>query len=111
MSPENAIITVNGAEYTGDSVVSLATGEYEYTVSLPGYVSQRGTIKVADESGTPVADLSKVTVSLSEDSAAWSLVTVNVTPADAALTVKDGETVISQQETDGTTPGQYLYKL
>ena len=44
------------AEYTGDSVVSLATGEYEYTVSLPGYVSQRGTIKVADESGTPVAD-------------------------------------------------------
>lgn len=111
VSPENAIITVNGAEYTGDSVVSLATGEYEYTVSLPGYVSQRETITVTDESGTPVADPSEVTVALSEDSAAWSLVTVNVTPQNAVLTVKDGETVISQQEATGATPGQYLYKL
>ena len=52
----------------------------------------------------PVATPDSVTVTLEKDAAKWVTVTFTVTPAGAALTLKDGETQVTP--TEGTT-----YKL
>ncbi|MFR2531226.1 MAG: immunoglobulin-like domain-containing protein [Anaerovoracaceae bacterium] len=94
VSPEEAVITIGGAEYTGDSQVSLPAGEYDYTVSLAGYVSQQGNITVAEQDGSLTATPSQVSVTLEEDSQAWSTVTFSLKPENMDFEVKDGEKTV-----------------
>lgn len=105
IQPENAVLTINGGTYTGSTTVALPAADtpYSYTVSCDGYTTKTGTVSVTGE-GNPVADPANVTVTLAEDAAQWVTVTFTVTPENATLTLKDGETQVAP--TEGTT-----YKL
>lgn len=102
IQPENAVLTINGGTYTGSTTVALpaADAPYSYTVSCDGYTTKTGTVTVTGNDN-PVADPANVTVTLAEDAAQWVTVTFTVTPAGAALTLKDGETQVAP--TEGTT--------
>lgn len=102
IQPENAVLTINGGTYTGSTTVALpaADAPYSYTVSCPGYTQQIGSVTVTDKDN-PVADPANVTVTLAEDAAKWVTVTFSVTPENATLTLKDGETQVAP--TEGTT--------
>lgn len=102
IQPENAVLTINGGTYTGSTTVALPAADtpYSYTVSCDGYTAQTGTVTVTGNDN-PVADPANVTVTLAEDTSAWVNVTFNVTPTGAALTVKQGDTVIEPQS-DGS---------
>lgn len=102
IQPENAVLTINGGTYTGSTTVALpaADAPYSYTVSCDGYTTKTGTVTVRNKDN-PVADPANVTVTLAEDTSAWVTVTFNVTPTGAALTVKQGDTVIKPQS-DGS---------
>ena len=102
IAPANATLEINGGTYTGSTTVALpAAGEaYSYTVSCDGYTAQTGTVTVTDKDN-PVADPANVTVTLAEDAAQWVTVTFTVTPENATLTLKDGETQVAP--TEGTT--------
>ena len=102
IAPANATLEINGGTYTGSTTVALPAAEkaYSYTVSCPGYTQQTGTVTVTGNDN-PVADPANVTVTLAEDAAKWVTVTFTVTPAGAALTLKDGETQVAP--TEGTT--------
>lgn len=102
IQPENAVLTINGGTYTGSTTVALpaADAPYSYTVSCDGYTTKTGTVTVTGNDN-PVADPANVTVTLAEDAAQWVTVTFTVTPAGAALTLKDGET--QDAPTEGTT--------
>lgn len=105
IAPANATLEINGGTYTGSTTVALpaADAPYSYTVSCPGYTQQTGTVTVRNKDN-PVADPANVTVTLAEDAAQWVTVTFTVTPENATLTLKDGETQVTP--TEGTT-----YKL
>lgn len=105
IAPANATLEINGGTYTGSTTVALpaADAPYSYTVSCPGYTQQTGSVTVTDKDN-PVADPANVTVTLAEDAAKWVTVTFSVTPENATLTLKDGETQVAP--TEGTT-----YKL
>ena len=105
IQPENAVLTINGGTYTGSTTVALpaADAPYSYTVSCPGYTQQTGSVTVTNKDN-PVATPDSVTVTLAEDAAKWVTVTFTVTPENATLTLKDGETQVTP--TEGTT-----YKL
>lgn len=98
IQPENAVLTINGGTYTGSTTVALpaADAPYSYTVSCPGYTQQTGSVTVTNKDN-PVATPDSVTVTLEKDAAKWVTVTFNVTPTGAALTVKQGDTVIKPQ--------------
>lgn len=98
IQPENAVLTINGGTYTGSTTVALpaADAPYSYTVSCDGYTTKTGTVTVRNKDN-PVADPANVTVTLAEDTSAWVTMTFNVTPTGAALTVKQGDTVIKPQ--------------
>lgn len=102
IAPANATLEINGGTYTGSTTVALPAADtpYSYTVSCPGYTQQTGSVTVTDKDN-PVADPANVTVTLAEDAAQWVTVTFTVTPAGAALTLKDGETQVAP--TEGTT--------
>lgn len=102
ISPANATLAINGAVFTGSCTVNLPASDtaYSYTVSCPGYTQQTGSVTVRNKDN-PVADPANVTVTLAEDAAQWVTVTFTVTPAGAALTLKDGETQVAP--TEGTT--------
>lgn len=102
IAPANATLEINGGTYTGSTTVALpaADAPYSYTVSCPGYTQQTGTVTVMNKDN-PVATPASVTVTLAEDAAQWVTVTFTVTPAGAALTLKDGETQVAP--TEGTT--------
>lgn len=102
IQPENAVLTINGGTYTGSTTVALpaADAPYSYTVSCPGYTQQTGSVTVRNKDN-PVADPANVTVTLAEDAAQWVTVTFSVTPENATLTLKDGETQVAP--TEGTT--------
>lgn len=102
IAPANATLEINGGTYTGSTTVALpaADAPYSYTVSCPGYTQQTGTVTVTGEDN-PVANPNSVSVTLAEDAAQWVTVTFTVTPAGAALTLKDGETQVAP--TEGTT--------
>lgn len=102
IAPANATLEINGGTYTGSTTVALpaADAPYSYTVSCPGYTQQTGSVTVRNKDN-PVADPANVTVTLAEDAAQWVTVTFTVTPAGAALTLKDGETQVAP--TEGTT--------
>lgn len=102
IAPANATLEINGGTYTGSTTVALpaADAPYSYTVSCPGYTQQTGSVTVTGNDN-PVADPANVTVTLAEDAAQWVTVTFTVTPAGAALTLKDGETQVAP--TEGTT--------
>lgn len=98
IQPENAVLTINGGTYTGSTTVALpaADAQYSYTVSCPGYTQQTGSVTVTNKDN-PVANPNSVSVTLEKDTSAWVTVTFNVTPTGAALTVKQGDTVIKPQ--------------
>lgn len=105
IAPANATLEINGGTYTGSTTVALpaADAPYSYTVSCPGYTQQTGSVTVTNKDN-PVATPDSVTVTLAEDAAKWVTVTFTVTPENATLTLKDGETQVTP--TEGTT-----YKL
>ena len=102
IAPANATLEINGGTYTGSTTVALpaADAPYSYTVSCPGYTQQTGSVTVTDKDN-PVVDPANVTVTLAEDAAQWVTVTFTVTPENATLTLKDGETQVAP--TEGTT--------
>lgn len=102
IAPANATLEINGSTYTGSTTVALPAADtpYSYTVSCPGYTQQTGSVTVTDKDN-PVADPANVTVTLAEDAAQWVTVTFTVTPENATLTLKDGETQVAP--TEGTT--------
>ena len=102
IAPANATLEINGGTYTGSTTVALpaADAPYSYTVSCPGYTQQTGSVTVTGNDN-PVADPANVTVTLAEDAAQWVTVTFTVTPENATLTLKDGETQVAP--TEGTT--------
>lgn len=102
IAPANATLEINGGTYTGSTTVALpaADAPYSYTVSCPGYTQQTGSVTVTNKDN-PVADPANVTVTLAEDAAQWVTVTFTVTPENATLTLKDGETQV--EPTEGTT--------
>ncbi len=102
IAPANATLEINGGTYTGSPTVALpaADAPYSYTVSCDGYTTKTGTVTVTGNDN-PVANPANVTVTLAEDAAQWVTVTFTVTPAGAALTLKDGETQVAP--TEGTT--------
>lgn len=102
IAPANATLEINGGTYTGSTTVALpaADAPYSYTVSCPGYTQQTGSVTVTNKDN-PVADPANVTVTLAEDAAQWVTVTFTVTPENATLTLKDGETQVAP--TEGTT--------
>ena len=100
VSPTNAVVEINGVKYTGSCTVGLPVGDYTYTVSCPGYESKGGSVTVTNKDN-PVATPASVTVTLAEDAAKWVTVTFSVTPENATLTLKDGETQVAP--TEGTT--------
>lgn len=102
IAPANATLEINGGTYTGSTTVALpaADAPYSYTVSCDGYTTKTGTVTVRNKDN-PVADPANVTVTLAEDAAQWVTVTFSVTPENATLTLKDGETQVTP--TVGTT--------
>ena len=102
IAPANATLEINGGTYTGSTTVALpaADAPYSYTVSCDGYTTKTGTVTVRNKDN-PVADPANVTVTLAEDAAQWVTVTFTVTPENATLTLKDGETQVAP--TEGTT--------
>lgn len=105
IAPANATLEINGGTYTGSTTVALPAAEkaYSYTVSCDGYTTKTGTVTVTGEDN-PVANPNSVSVTLEKDAAKWVTVTFTVTPENATLTLKDGETQVTP--TEGTT-----YKL
>lgn len=102
IAPANATLEINGGTYTGSTTVALpaADAPYSYTVSCPGYTQQTGTVTVMNKDN-PVANPNSVSVTLEKDAAKWVTVTFTVTPENATLTLKDGETQVTP--TEGTT--------
>ena len=102
IAPANATLEINGGTYTGSTTVALpaADAPYSYTVSCLGYTQQTGSVTVTGNDN-PVATPASVTVTLAEDAAQWVTVTFSVTPENATLTLKDGETQVAP--TEGTT--------
>ena len=105
IAPANATLEINGGTYTGSTTVALPAAEkaYSYTVSCPGYTTETGEVTVTNNDN-PVANPNSVSVTLEKDAAKWVTVTFTVTPENATLTLKDGETQVTP--TEGTT-----YKL
>lgn len=102
IAPANATLEINGGTYTGSTTVALPAADtpYSYTVSCDGYTTKTGSVTVTDKDN-PVATPDSVTVTLAEDAAQWVTVTFTVTPENATLTLKDGETQVAP--TEGTT--------
>ena len=102
IAPANATLEINGGTYTGSTTVALpaADAPYSYTVSCDGYTTKTGTVTVTGEDN-PVANPNSVSVTLEKDAAKWVTVTFTVTPENATLTLKDGETQVAP--TEGTT--------
>lgn len=101
VTPANASISINNSTYTGSQTISLPAGEYRYSISAEGYKTKTGTVTVAEGSEGLYAAPESVTETLEEDASAYVAIRFTLEPADAALVIKDGETVISAQ-TDGS---------
>lgn len=102
IAPANATLEINGGTYTGSTTVALpaADAPYSYTVSCDGYTTKTGSVTVTGNDN-PVANPNSVSVTLEKDAAKWVTVTFTVTPENATLTLKDGETQVAP--TEGTT--------
>ena len=94
ITPANAILSVNGATYTGSCNVPLPAGAHDYTVSLDGYAAQSETVTVTENGGVLTAVPTSVEVTLEKDSEQWTDVHFAVTPDTATFELKDGETTV-----------------
>ena len=104
ISPANATLEINGAVFTGSCTVNLPAGTHSYTVSCPGYTTQTGSVSVNEEQANSATPIVVGPITLVENTSAWVNVTFAVTPANAVLTVKQGDMTVEPQS--GTT-----YKL
>ena len=98
ITPANAVLSINGATYTGSCSVALPAGAHDYTVSLEGYTAQSGTVTVSENGGVLTAVPTSVEVTLEKDSEQWADVHFTVTPANASFELKDGETTVQPSE-------------
>ena len=98
ITPANAILSVNGATYTGSCNVPLPAGAHDYTVSLDGYAAQSETVTVTENGGVLTAVPTSVEVTLEKDSEQWTDVRFAVTPDTATFELKDGETTVQPSE-------------
>ena len=94
IEPANAVLSINGAAYTGNCRVALPAGTYSYTVSLDGYTQESGEVTVTESGGVLTADPTRVEVTLQKDDAEWADVQFTVTPDTATFELKDGETTV-----------------
>ena len=101
LSPANAVLSINGGSYTGSTTVSLPEGTHSYTVSCDGYSQQGGSITVTAGQAESGATLDPVFVTLEKDTSLWCTLAFKLTPSDAAVEVKDGDTVVTP-ESDGS---------
>ncbi len=104
ISPAHATLEINSTVFTGSCTVNLPAGTHSYTVSCPGYTKQTGDVSVSEEQANNATSIAVGPITLVGDTSAWVNVTFAVTPADAQLTVRQGDTEIEPQS--GTT-----YKL
>ncbi|WP_295579699.1 S-layer homology domain-containing protein [uncultured Oscillibacter sp.] len=98
VTPEGATVVVKDGETVvpanADGTYTLEQGKaYAYTVSADGYVTETGALTATEDK--------TVTVTLVKAAPATAVVTFSVTPADAAVEVKDGETAVAPSA-DGT---------
>ena len=98
ITPANAVLSINGATYTGSCNVALPEGTHSYTVSLEGYETKGGTIAVTKSGDNLEAESSTVSVSLEKDSTLWTDVHFAVTPDTATFELKDSETTVQPSE-------------
>ena len=94
ITPEDAVLTINGATYTGSCNVALPAGTHDYMVSLDGYTTQSGTVTVTENEGVLTADQTRVGITLPKDDAQLTDVHFTVTPDTATFELKDGETTV-----------------
>ena len=94
IAPANAVLSINGATYTGSCDVALPAGTHSYTVSLDGYTQESGEIRVTETGGVLKADPTSVGVTLPKNDAQWTGVHFTVTPNTATFELKDGETTV-----------------
>ena len=94
ITPENAVLSINDATYTGSCDVALPAGTHSYTVSLDGYTEHSGEVTVKEVGGVLEADPTSVKVTLPKDDAQWTDVHFTVTPDTATFELKDGETTV-----------------
>ena len=98
ITPANAVLSINGATYTGSCNVALPAGKHDYTVSLDGYTAQSGTVTVTENEGVLTAAPTSVEATLKKDSEKWADVQFTVTPDTATFELKDGETTVQPSE-------------
>ena len=110
VTPSNAAVTVK----SGDAIIQpgadrtylLPDGDYSYSVSASGYETKIGTFTVSDSSQTITAELEISTAPTYE-------VAFSVTPSDATVAVKSGDTpVVAQADGSYLLPaGDYGYEV
>ena len=98
ITPANAVLSINGATYTGSCNVALPAGKHDYTVSLDGYTAQSGTVTVTENEGVLTAAPTSVEATLKKDSEKWADVQFTVTPDTATFELKDSETTVQPSE-------------
>ena len=92
IEPASAVLSINGAAYTGSCNVALPAGTHSYTVSCDGYTSTTGKVSVTNENGTLTASQGIVSVSLTKDDSKWGKVTFAVSGSTSyTITVKDSD--------------------
>ena len=108
ISPAEATLIVKKGDteaYRGtgaQQTVKLAAGEYTYTVSCPGYVTQNGeAFTVTADDAQNAVPQTPVSVTLLKDENAWTKLTVTKDPADTAVTILNGVVPVQPQE-DGS---------
>lgn len=100
-TPSAAIakVKINNKWVTGKTH-DLAPGNYEYEVSMDGYVTETDTVTITDDDKVLNITLNKITYTL----------TINTTPSDATAEVKINDEWV-EGKVHSLEPGTYEYKV